>query len=164
MTEPNTATVSAVFIAPMAEIRTVTTLRRKRDEISASIRLYEKQLAQARNDLAHITAVLRIFDASGSPKDMGRYVDHYRLFRRGEAWTICAAALAKGPHDTRQLALELMKAKGMDLGDSVLAKAIGHRLIHSLRMQEQRGRVRREGKRKGVSIWRLPGPPMAGVV
>jgi len=49
-----------------------------------------------------------------------------------------------------------MKAKGMDLGDSVLAKAIGHRLIHSLRMQEQRGRVRREGKRKGVSVWRLP--------
>ena len=140
----------------MGEIRTVTTLRRKRDEISASIRLYEKQLSQARNDLAHITAVLRIFDASGSPKDMGRYVDHYRLFRRGEAWTICAAALAKGPQDTRQLALELMKAKGMDLGDSVLAKAIGHRLIHSLRMQEQRGRVRREGKRKGVSIWRLP--------
>jgi hypothetical protein len=71
----------------MGEIRTVTTLRRKRDEISASIRLYEKQLSQARNDLAHITAVLRIFDASGSPKDMGRYVDHYRLFRRGEAWT-----------------------------------------------------------------------------
>jgi hypothetical protein len=140
----------------MPEIRTVTTLRRKRDEISASIRLYDKQLSQARSDLAHITAVLRIFDASGSPKDMGRYVDHYRLFRRGEAWTICAAALAKGPHDTRQLALELMKAKGMDLGDSVLAKAIGHRLIHSLRMQEQRGRVKREGKQKGVSIWRLP--------
>ncbi len=140
----------------MGEIRTVTTLRRKRDEISASIRLYEKQLAQARNDLAHITAVLRIFDASGSPKDMGKYVDHYRLFRRGEAWTICAGALAKGPQDTRQLPLELMKAKGMDLGDSVLAKAIGHRLIHSLRMQEQRGRVRREGKRKRVSVWRLP--------
>ncbi len=140
----------------MPEIRTVTTLRRKRDEISASIRLYEKQLAQARNDLAHITAVLRIFDASGSPKDMGKYVDHYRLFRRGEAWAICAAALAKGPQTTKELALALMRAKGLDLADAVLAKAIGHRLIHSLRMQEQRGRVKREGKRKGVSIWRLP--------
>jgi len=30
----------------MAEIRTVTTLKRKRDEISASIRLYEKKLEQ----------------------------------------------------------------------------------------------------------------------
>jgi tartrate dehydratase alpha subunit/fumarate hydratase class I-like protein len=35
----------------MAEIRTVTTLRRKRDEISASIRMYEKKVAQARAGL-----------------------------------------------------------------------------------------------------------------
>jgi hypothetical protein len=49
-----------------------------------------------------------------------------------------------------------MKAKDMDLRDAVLAKAIGHKLIHSLRMQEQRGRVRRDGKRHGVSVWRLP--------
>jgi hypothetical protein len=44
----------------------------------------------------------------------------------------------------------------MDLGDTVLAKAIGNRLIHSLRMQEQLSRVRRDGKRKGVSVWQLP--------
>ena len=49
-----------------------------------------------------------------------------------------------------------MKAKGMDLKDAVLAKAIGHRLIHSLRIQGQRGRVQRDGKRKGVTVWRLP--------
>ncbi len=36
----------------MPEIRTVTKLRRKRDEISASIRLYERKLEQARADLA----------------------------------------------------------------------------------------------------------------
>jgi hypothetical protein len=35
----------------MAEIRAVTTLRRRRDEIAASIRLYEQQLGQARADL-----------------------------------------------------------------------------------------------------------------
>jgi hypothetical protein len=38
----------------MPEIRTVTTLKRKRAEIAASIKLYEKQLAQARSDLPHI--------------------------------------------------------------------------------------------------------------
>ena len=54
----------------MAEIRTVTTLRRKRDEISASIRLYERQLAQARSDLASVTAAIKIFEATGDPKDM----------------------------------------------------------------------------------------------
>jgi hypothetical protein len=140
----------------MAEIRTVTTLRRKRDEISRSIRLYEKQLAQARSDLAHVTAAIRIFEASSKPADMARYVDTYRLFKRGEPWAICAAALAKGPHDTRELALAMMGAKGMNTADTVLAKGLTNRLIHSLRMQEQRGRVRRDGKRKGVSVWRLP--------
>jgi hypothetical protein len=38
----------------------------------------------------------------------------------------------------------------------VLAKAIGNRLIHSLRMQGTRKRVGRDGKRHGVSVWRLP--------
>ncbi|HKH81796.1 MAG TPA: hypothetical protein VKA03_09365 [Methylovirgula sp.] len=52
----------------MAEIRTVTTLRSKRDEIVSSIRLYEKQLEQARSDLAHINAVIRVFEATGDPK------------------------------------------------------------------------------------------------
>jgi hypothetical protein len=140
----------------MGEIRTVTTLKRKREEISASIRMYEKKIAQARADLAHVAAAIRIFEASDRPADLARYVDHYRLFRRGEPWAICAAALAKGPLSTQELALELMKAKGMDLTDAVLAKAIGGRLIHSLRMQEGRGYVKRQGKRKGVTIWRLP--------
>ncbi len=140
----------------MGEIRTVTTLVKKRDEIRASIRMYEKKIAQARSDLAHIGAVMRLFEASDKPQDLARYVDSYRLFKRGEPWAICAAALANGPLSTKELALELMKAKGMDLRDAVLAKAIGHRLIHSLRMQEQRGRVKRNGKRHGVSVWRLP--------
>ena len=58
----------------MAEIRTVTTLRSKRDEIIHSIRLYERQLEQARADLAHITAAIRIFEAGGNAKDMPGYV------------------------------------------------------------------------------------------
>jgi hypothetical protein len=45
----------------MAEIRTVTTLRYKHDEIVASIKLYERQLEQARADLAHVMAAIRIF-------------------------------------------------------------------------------------------------------
>lgn len=140
----------------MAEIRTVTTLQRKRDEISRSIRLYEKQLAQARADLAHVTAAIRIFSASGDPKGMSRYVDSYRLFNRGEPWAICSTVLASGPKTTKELAIAMMREKGMDAGDHVLAKGIGGRLIHSLRMQERRGKVRRDGKRHGVSVWRLP--------
>ncbi len=140
----------------MAEIRTVTTLRSKRDEIAASIRLYERQLAQARADLAHVTAAIRIFEASGSTGDMARYVDTHRLFKRGEPVVLCKEALAKGPMTTRELALHVMKAKGLDTGDKVLAKGIGNSLIHALRMQRQRGKLILDGKHHGVSVWRLP--------
>jgi hypothetical protein len=44
----------------MAEIRTVTTLRNKRDEIAASVRLYERQLEQAKADLAHVLAATHV--------------------------------------------------------------------------------------------------------
>jgi hypothetical protein len=48
----------------MAEIRTVTTLRSKRAEIIAAIANYEKRLAQARADLAHITAAITMLTST----------------------------------------------------------------------------------------------------
>ncbi|TAK48524.1 MAG: hypothetical protein EPO23_07820 [Xanthobacteraceae bacterium] len=132
----------------------MTTLRTKRDEIIASIRLYERQLEQARADLAHINAAIRIFEASGDAKDMPRYVDVHRLFKRGEPMELCKAALAGGPKTTRELALYVMQAKGLDTDDKVLAKGIGSRLIHALRMQASRGKIVQDGKSRGVSVWR----------
>jgi len=82
----------------MAEIRTVTTLRSKRSEILASIALYEKRLAQARADLAHVTARITIFEASGDGEDVSSYVDTHRMFARGEMIRLCKEALASGPH------------------------------------------------------------------
>ena len=76
----------------MTEIRTVTTLQHKRDEIRASIRMYEKKITQARADLSHVTAVMQLFEASGRTQDLARYADSYRLFSRGEPWAICAKA------------------------------------------------------------------------
>jgi hypothetical protein len=130
----------------MAEIRTVTTLRAKRDDIEKSIANYEKRLAQAQSDLSHINAAISIFEASGDPKGFPAYVDI----------ALCKQALAAGPMTTPQLALYVMKAKGLDLGDKVLAKSIGFRLIHSLRQQSLRGNVVILGKHKAARIWELP--------
>jgi len=118
--------------------------------------MYERKIAQARADLSHVTAVMQLFEASGKTQDLARYANSYRLFSRGEPWAICAKALACGALTTKELALELIKAKGLDERDGTLAKTIGHRLIHSLRMQEKRKRFARDGKRHGVSVWRLP--------
>lgn len=140
----------------MAEIRTVTTLRSKRDEIAASVEKYERLLAQARADLAHINAAISIFEASGDPKGFPAYVDIHHLFKRGEQTRLCLTALQAGPLTTRQLALFVMQAKGLDQGDKVLAKSIGSRLIHALRLLRKQKRLVTKGRVKAAMIWELP--------
>jgi hypothetical protein len=55
------------------------------------------------------------------------YVDIHRCFKRGEAINLCKEALVGSPLNTRQLALMVMAAKGLDTGDNVLAKAVAGR-------------------------------------
>jgi hypothetical protein len=140
----------------MGEVRTVTTLRTKREEIQASIKLYEERIKQARADLAHVTACIKIFEASGDAQDMPKYIDVYRLFKRGEQMEVCKEALASGPKSTRELALAVMESKGLDTGDKVLAKAVAAQLIHQLRMQASRGKIIRLGKNGTALVWRVP--------
>ena len=59
----------------MAEIRTVTTLRRKRDEVRRAVRLYEKRLDQARADLAHLSAAISIFESRNGDITLPAYAD-----------------------------------------------------------------------------------------
>jgi hypothetical protein len=139
----------------MAEIRTVTTLRSKRAEILASISLYEKRLAQARADLAHVTACITIFEASGDGDDVSSYIDTHRMFARGEMVRLCKEALASGPKTTKELALHVMAAKGLDTGDKVLAHAMAQRMIHALRQQWRRGQLQDGGKVAGARVWTL---------
>jgi hypothetical protein len=83
---------------------------------------------QTRADLAHITAAITIFEASGDREEIPPYVDIHRCLKRGEAIAICKDALAAhGPLNTRQLALKVMAAKGLDTGDKVPAKAVAGR-------------------------------------
>ena len=49
-----------------------------------------------------------------------------------------------------------MKARKLPTGDRVLNRALGMKLVNSLSKQELRGKLERDGKRKGVVIWRLP--------
>jgi hypothetical protein len=102
----------------MAEIRTVTTLRSKRAEILAPISPYEKRLAQARADLAHVTGCIAIFEASGDSEELSSYVDTHRMFARRNDSSLQG---------------------GLDTGDKVLAHAVAHRMIHALRQQWRRG-------------------------
>ena len=141
----------------MAEIRTVTTLRRKRDEIRRTIRDYEKRLYQAQADLAHIAAAIAIFEGhKGQNTELPAYADMKRLFRYGEGVKMAREALASGPKTTRELAAYIIQAKGLDSRDHVLCKVVCRRIIHSLRRQHQLGKLLVVGKKQAAIIWQIP--------
>ena len=139
----------------MHDPQIIATLKAKRHDIEASIKLYDGKLAQAKRDLAHVNATLAIF-ASTDPGDVRAYTDTSRLFRRGELWTLCLASLKEhGPQDTRELSRRVAEAKAMDVADPVLCKALAYRIVQALTLQWKRGKLESEGIRKGVRVWAL---------
>lgn len=129
------------------------TLKRKRQDIEDMIVTYEKRLAEARTDLAHIAATIQLFEAAGDPDGVKPYQDIHRLFRRGEMVKLCKEALAKnGPMDTSELAAYVMEAKGF-APDKELRKAITYKIVQALRMQHKRGGIADAGRRRGLRVW-----------
>lgn len=141
----------------MAIPHSVFTLRRKRNEIRDAITAYEAKLREARADLAHVLATLRLFEASGEPADFPACVDLNRVFRRGEATEFCIATLrAEGPLDTRELTGRLMKAKGLNASDKVISQAVSLRIVQSLRVRAKRRKeIGGSLRRRGVCVWRI---------
>lgn len=140
----------------MGEPIAVMALHRKRDEISGVIAHYERLISDAQNDLAHINAALRLFEATGEPSELPAYVDLNRVLRRGETTRFCMEALAaEGSLDTRELAVRLMRAKGLNESDKVLLTSIALRVVQTLRMRARRGKVDGTVRRKGVCLWRI---------
>jgi hypothetical protein len=72
-------------------------------------------------------------------------------------FALCKDALAEAPEglDTRELALAVIRANGMDESDLVLRKAIGFRIVQAMLRQKTRGRVADAGKRHGVRLWQI---------
>ena len=82
----------------MADPQIITTLTRKRDEIEAAIKAYEKKIALAKRDLSSVNATMRLFKLDGDPSEFPTYIDTLRLFNRGEIVTLSKAAMVQeGP-------------------------------------------------------------------
>jgi hypothetical protein len=69
------------------------------------------------------------------------------------------AIAAEGPLDTRQLALRVIRAKGLSESDKVLAQTVALRIVQTLRMRARRGKVESVTRTKGVCVWRIPETP-----
>jgi hypothetical protein len=140
----------------MGEPIVIVGLRRKRDQISGVIAGYEQKIKEARVDLGHVNAALRLFEVTGEASELPPYVDLNRLLKRGETTAICMDALAKeGPLDTRALAARVVRAKGLNEGDKVLGRSIALRIVQTLRARARRGKVDGSEKRKGVCLWKM---------
>jgi len=139
----------------MAQENIIKTLTSKRDGIERTIATYQKRIEEARRDLSHVNATIRLFE-TGRTEEGARYVDTLRLFKRGEIWGLCKAALEKeGLLDSRELAVRLIQHHGLDADDKVLRKSLTLRVVQALRLQANRGKVRSLGRRKNVMLWEL---------
>ena len=76
----------------MADPLVVQSLREMRAEILGRIAAYEAQIAQAKHDLAHINATLRLF--TEPEKQRARYLVSHGFFRKGEIADFCVRQLA----------------------------------------------------------------------
>ena len=141
----------------MSDPQVVVTLQRKRDDIERTIAAYMKKVEAARRDLSHVNAILVMFKSPEERTQYPVYLDTSRLFRRGEIVAICKDALAKeGPLDTRELAVRVVKSKGLDTKDNVLRRSVAFRIVQAMRLQAKRGKMIALPKRKGIRLWQSP--------
>ena len=102
----------------------------KRAEIHGRITAYQAQIAQAKHDLAHINASIRLFT------------------------DICVRHLeVDGELTTRDLAERVMIERRLDATDATLRNSVVFKVVQALRHAARRKHVRMVEKRKGMCVW-----------
>jgi hypothetical protein len=136
----------------MPEPLVVQTLSEKRAEILGRVAAYEAQIAQAKHDLAHVNATIRLF--TEPEKQRARYLVSHGFFKKGEIAEFCALHLeASGAMTTRELAERVMVGRGLDAADTALRNSVVFKVVQALRHAKRRRLVRMLEKRKGMCVW-----------
>lgn len=139
-----------------AKPRTIESLEVKKAEIEWAVEAYGRKYRQAQTDLAHITAALALFEASGDRKATAAYANFAHIWKPRELLGLCLGFLeSEGPLSTRELAARAIKASGMDTLDGVLAKVVANKVVYVMRAQEKRRAIRRVAMRADVCVWGL---------
>ena len=136
----------------MGEPLVIQTLKDKRAEILGRISAYEAQIAQAKHDLAHVNATIRLF--TEPEKQRARHMVSHGFFKKGEIADICARRLgADGEMTTRELAERVMAERKLDSSDTTLRNSVVFKVVQALRHAKRRKLVRMVEKRKGMCVW-----------
>ena len=144
----------------MTEPLILTTLRSKQAEIEKHIDGLNARLTDARADLIHLAATIRLFDLSATnDKPATAYHGTVKALRRSgsDLFVRCKAALEASQEalSTRELARHVISAEGWDAEDRRLRITVAHRVATMTTRYERRGLVRNEGLREGVTLWRM---------
>ncbi len=116
----------------MAEPQVLSTLKRKQTNIQSYIRDLEKRLTQARHDLAHVNATIRLFEIGDGQPQFPVYASFRGLYRKGELTKLCLEALGKLPERTgtsREIAEYIIAQKGWDGSDKALRTAVARSAV-----------------------------------
>jgi len=112
----------------------------------------EAQIAQAKHDLAHINATIRLF--TEPEKQRARYLVSHGFFKKGEIADLCAHHLGvDGELTTRELAERVMAERGLDATDATLRNSVVFKVVQALRHAKRRRLVRMVEKQKGMCVW-----------
>jgi D-hexose-6-phosphate mutarotase len=140
------------LIGGMTDLLVVQSLRDLRAEILGRITAYEAQIAQAKHDLAHLNATLRLF--TEPEKQRARYLVSHGFFKKGEIADICVGQLeVDGAMTTRELAERVMAARRLDIADATQRNSVVFKVVQALRHAKRRRLVRMMEKHKGVCVW-----------
>ena len=127
-------------------------LKDKRAEIHGRIHAYQAQIAEAKHDLTHLNAAIRLFTDVDSQR--ARYLVSHGFFRKGEIADICVVHLKVDEElTTKDLAERVMCARNLDLSDTTLRNSVIFKVVQALRHAARRRLVTMVEKRKGMCVW-----------
>jgi hypothetical protein len=144
----------------MGDTFVISGLTAKRAELLGLALSFEAQARQARADLVHVDAALRLFDPNidltgirGKHPSQGRS----QWFENGEMSRLCREPLrnAAEPLSAETMVRQIATARGMDMDDNRLRSRLITRFLQTLHRMAKGGDVERIGKGNGV-LWTLP--------
>jgi hypothetical protein len=144
----------------MAQSPVIYALVAKRGEVGGTIAELEERTRQARADLAHIDATLRLFDPDAIPqqiRDKRPARGRSGLFANGEISRRVRTALrdASKPISAEALVRQTIADKGLDPEDKPMCQAMIRSFLWALHRMQTAGTVQRLGKGLGAR-WSLP--------
>ena len=142
----------------MAEPHVLSTLKAKRTEIAGLIEHHQQAINQARADLLHIDATLRIFGYAEDPGTIpAKRSVTANLFGRGELQRTIFDLLRSAPDGMTCAALSeaIIEREGWQAGDRVLRMSLANKVGGVLLKQSRRGAVAAEKPDGWENVWRL---------